>query len=377
MASSIYESFCGAWLIRLLEIHPYGDDCSSSIHCSLTETSFTEDLKYVALSYTWGSQETPCQIYVNDHEVHVGENLHMALCDLRLRDRSRIMWIDALCINQEDDEEKLFQIEQMDLVYSRATMVIAYLGRFSNPPSPKLSSAVRRRGPRVDVWSIAFALFKLTHPYWTRLWIVQEVVLAKQLCLQITLSIIPWDGFLKSLPELADELRKHLQEALCLQRQNYIRTLADLRIKRLSSIGKLENLIETFQEAECYNSVDKIYGLMGLANDYDNRDSSSGPGLFGSYDKPRSKVFAETLGHFQRQYLIKNVSGHTLECDRSLRLMRHSELLLRVLQDGFDDEAAERHSYIEDQYFNVRAQVIGMVENVLSKCQTPKDIERC
>ena len=83
---------------------------------------------YEALSYVWGQSENPESIYIGDYRFEVTPHLHAAL--LRLRDScfSRILWIDALCINQTDDDEKSSQIELMALIYAVAKEVIIWLG---------------------------------------------------------------------------------------------------------------------------------------------------------------------------------------------------------------------------------------------------------
>ncbi|KAH7012701.1 heterokaryon incompatibility, partial [Microdochium trichocladiopsis] len=83
---------------------------------------------YEALSYTWGATEgIQRAITVDNGKIQVTPNLHTALCHLRT-DKPRLLWIDALCINQNDQEEKAQQIALMGNIYRKAEQVVAFLG---------------------------------------------------------------------------------------------------------------------------------------------------------------------------------------------------------------------------------------------------------
>jgi hypothetical protein len=118
-------------LIRLLPPHP---DQRDSIRCQLIEHPLQDSWKgthpYEALSYFWGSQKKFRSIFIEGKYkscLCVTENLHAAL--LRLRDCSipRILWVDAICINQANNEERAHQVEIMAKIYARASRVIVWL----------------------------------------------------------------------------------------------------------------------------------------------------------------------------------------------------------------------------------------------------------
>lgn len=98
--------------IRLLRLMPCGKESMemTEIQCELFTHSLQDRGKgthlYEALSYVWGDPKGSQPIRVNGKEFHVTANLHAAL--MRLRDHSlqRILWVDAICINQGSDEEK-------------------------------------------------------------------------------------------------------------------------------------------------------------------------------------------------------------------------------------------------------------------------------
>lgn len=85
--------------------------------------------EYEALSYTWGSpDDKKFAVSCNGHRLIALRNLSNALHALRLPDRRRIIWIDAVCINQSDDKEKGFQVAMMQDIYSRARRTVVWLG---------------------------------------------------------------------------------------------------------------------------------------------------------------------------------------------------------------------------------------------------------
>lgn len=84
---------------------------------------------YEALSYAWGSYERSDMIMANGRPLGVTNNLHLALSYLRLVNHDRILWVDALCIDQENLKERTHQVGQMAQIYRNAESVIFWLGQ--------------------------------------------------------------------------------------------------------------------------------------------------------------------------------------------------------------------------------------------------------
>ena len=121
--------------IRLLRLMPYGNGGieRTKIRCELFEYTLQDPAKwthlYEALSYTWGGSEKSCSISIKEQGLAVTENLYAAL--LRLQDRSleRIIWVDAVCIDQSNPEEREQQVLLMAKIYGKAHRVIVWLGK--------------------------------------------------------------------------------------------------------------------------------------------------------------------------------------------------------------------------------------------------------
>ncbi|KAF8847987.1 HET-domain-containing protein, partial [Acephala macrosclerotiorum] len=84
--------------------------------------------QYEALSYCWGRDVKPHRITTDEGTIPITSSLNYALLRLRFPDTSRTLWIDALCIDQTNNEEKSSQILLMPTIYSLATLTVVYLG---------------------------------------------------------------------------------------------------------------------------------------------------------------------------------------------------------------------------------------------------------
>ncbi|KAK4549632.1 hypothetical protein LTR36_004933 [Oleoguttula mirabilis] len=104
--------------IRLLHIRPGAFD--DQIICGLTRTVLIASDPYEALSYTWGDATQQTHVTVNGIRATVTTNLDQALRGLRYVDKDRIIWVDALCINQHDLAERGAQVREMGTIYRSA-----------------------------------------------------------------------------------------------------------------------------------------------------------------------------------------------------------------------------------------------------------------
>jgi hypothetical protein len=116
--------------IRLLELLP-AKDPTANIRCILRKVSLDTKPIYLALSYVWGDATNEKKtIEVNGIAVSVTSNLHKALLQMRPDTNVELQtyWVDALCINQADNDEKSSQIQFMREIYGNAAVVVIWLG---------------------------------------------------------------------------------------------------------------------------------------------------------------------------------------------------------------------------------------------------------
>lgn len=216
--------------IRLLKIHDPSHQ-EPSIRCTLQAFDLSESPRYRALSYTWGSAirpitseyelsspDEPQQILCNDQPFLVTQNLHEALLELRHLGSPDWLWVDAICINQSNAEEKARQVSMMGQIYMSSIETIAWLGRdesgvddidwaigFMVPKMlehghdfwqsrslthPELEAVLGTKGLTQKLHSIK--TFLAAHRWFGRAWALQEVALARALRIQIGRRQMSW-----------------------------------------------------------------------------------------------------------------------------------------------------------------------------------------
>ena len=246
---------------------------------------------YEALSYTWGSSSKRERVFVRsilDHPqatLAVGENLFNALKHLRLLNRPRHLWIDAICINQIDNAEKSRQVHRMGRIFSLARCVVVWLGELADQSGlalraledignqtdlTKSNHLMRAIGAKKPTWFLPgvdlpfenetwYAIWNLLGRSWfERLWVVQEVNLAdpRFAVIQCGPNTIPWALFRRSIGCLV--MKNNLDPGLR-DRLDYANCMCLGR----SSAG-ITSVFQNHSLRECYDRRDKVYGLLWL-----------------------------------------------------------------------------------------------------------------
>lgn len=179
-----------------MAIEPGGFDDPISVRLRECEIGFAP--VYDAISYVWGDPKQKIQIYCNGIPVMITTNLHWALVRVRLPNRPRIVWADALCINQADPDERSHQVAVMGNIYAHARFVLACIGEDEDGRAndiasllDKLDSVPRGVLPSQNQptetgglvqedsgWAAIAPLLQM--PWFSRLWVLQEVGLARE-----------------------------------------------------------------------------------------------------------------------------------------------------------------------------------------------------
>ncbi|EWZ36588.1 hypothetical protein NW765_016103 [Fusarium oxysporum] len=120
-------SVLGPTQIRLLHLLPVTEN-NDSIECRLEVVALEENPVYEALSYCWGDSSQLLEIKCNNEAFQVTENLLSALQHLRNEHTERPLWIDAICINRKDPEERQSQVKLMKDIYTKSQRVVIWLG---------------------------------------------------------------------------------------------------------------------------------------------------------------------------------------------------------------------------------------------------------
>ena len=201
---SLYEPLPQGNYLRILLLHPGRFD--DKISCDLISESLEQaDDEYEAISYVWGNPDDTVDIICNGRSVSITINLRDALQRFRDEKIAKRLWADALCINQEDVQERGHQVQRMGEIYRNAQTVLVWLGRNSEGIAEECFTMIRRTNTYLDslfvesgnsffdmpqmtppfpipldksTWQKVDALLKL--PWFKRVWTVQECALAKK-----------------------------------------------------------------------------------------------------------------------------------------------------------------------------------------------------
>jgi hypothetical protein len=289
--------------IRLLQLHE--ENGCDNVTCSLVYASLIKTPEYTALSYCWGDASKTTKIWFNGWgNVEVTNNLKEALKSVRPLNiigpgesgRPKLIWVDALCINQQDSLERSQQVRQMRQIYSRAKEVISWVPCGSEDavaylvvnqfygnwcetsdrvPSRKRTIVAPVRGSDESFrersqswvergWDILEEFF--SNAYWRRVWVIQEVTVATKVTILCGTCVIPWDD----VATILTKWRK-TPESVPLGKRSYLKAmhLVDFRdrfrVKR-EPISLLDAMRWSYQ-TEATDPRDKIFALLGLCHD--------------------------------------------------------------------------------------------------------------
>jgi hypothetical protein len=205
----LYRPFESKNSILLFQLKP--GSRKDPIEGRLICVSFDSKPKYEALSYACGSSAMHHHILTDEGRIPMTASVRSALTRLRLQGKVRVLWIDALCINQEDNDEKSGQILLMPKIYSLASLVLVHLGQQSDRSDlalkliEKIAKTSFYTSSRKFMPDSALIKFGLPHgqakiwkhfrafwarPWFRRIWVIQEFVLAKN----VIMICGEWEG---------------------------------------------------------------------------------------------------------------------------------------------------------------------------------------
>ncbi|KAK9800048.1 putative Heterokaryon incompatibility domain-containing protein [Seiridium cardinale] len=193
-------------VIRLLTVLPGSKH--EPIICRLRQGHlFDDDLPaYEALSYVWYQEPPDNNITININSFKTSGSVHRALICLRRSTKPRTLWIDAICINQSNLEERATQVSLMQRIYAQAESVLIWLGArvpFGLGRTLECATVLPRKdspGSQFQATDVHYGSVKavidlLRRPWWTRVWAVQELVVARKAFIICGRHKLGWDDF--------------------------------------------------------------------------------------------------------------------------------------------------------------------------------------
>lgn len=182
--------------IRILDLLPTEpDSLKAPIKCVTRVVALSDAPIYEALSYRWGTDRNRRFITVGGQPMSVTANPHAALSRLQLSGERGSLWIDQICVNQEDTDEKSSQICLMRHIYSDCTRCLVWLGELDSSitldgakgaleickylanRSPPVPSCLQSPAAVLGAMRALTSIGPQEHPWWHRIWTAQEAIL--------------------------------------------------------------------------------------------------------------------------------------------------------------------------------------------------------
>jgi hypothetical protein len=279
--------------IRLLR-RDRNDDGSST--WSLVQWDLADVPPYCALSYAWGTQGNEELLCVDNKQIRIRQNLFHFFEQVNHNHLGKHLWVDQICINQNSTSERNSQVEMMAEIYRGAFEVIVWLGP-GLPSTPTLLDFIQGCKSEDSIAELQRLSLAKEHDnvgssehvvhgketrntielstnciqalhdfleidYWTRLWPVQEILLAKKLAVHIGTHRIARQS-LRTTKAWLHSYRKRLVVPIAVPEQ------MTLLLARNTSVGPKTNylyhdLVRYYGENKCSDPRDKLHGLMSL-----------------------------------------------------------------------------------------------------------------
>ncbi|CAK4030289.1 Hypothetical predicted protein [Lecanosticta acicola] len=273
--------------IRLVRFRSVTQENSDEpLTLSLMTAKLSDQPVFNALSYEWGHSAACHEIIIDGRPFMIRENLYRFLRVLsRSAQNSLPCFTDAICINQEDLLERNAQVQAIGEVYSGAAKVLVWLGpstkesdfifdlcndaASASADDAEVVDRVSNIDPNTEEGDALDTVYQKS--YWTRLWIIQELFLARDAVVFCGEKSTLWSIF----QNLSTSTKGHfvmggwtgVDIALgSTPGGRHARSvLSELRVKEASQRKFLDQLLLQFGRAQCLDVRDRVFGLLGIA----------------------------------------------------------------------------------------------------------------
>ncbi|KAK7705604.1 hypothetical protein SLS64_007971 [Diaporthe eres] len=314
--------------------------------------------RYTAVSYTWGDQEPTKMIRLNGKLFHVRPNLLSCLYYLsKARHDADLgwdwIWVDAICINQQDDREKSEQVGLMDKTYSNAQMVSLWLGLSPSQEEPNNGDQGVAFEYEPFEWYDQLEEV-LNRPYWSRFWVIQEFLLAREIHYHCSSNITNSEHLSKILTSeseafstdavmnedfhmlLDTAVKKYAAASLILARER------DMSPKQDPG-PSLYDLLIRHRHANCKDRRDRVFALLSLLGEQEHALLSR---LLPNYALSAEQVAVIALAHMINHQSFERVEI-TIDSDDIFQALGQEggravrkHMLARAKQFGYYDDWA-------------------------------------
>ncbi|KAJ4993862.1 Heterokaryon incompatibility protein 6, OR allele 2 [Stagonosporopsis vannaccii] len=257
---------------RLVELQPRSP--SGLIRCRLRSYSLPPSCpEYVALSYMWDHASPKDEVELNGVRFPVGHSLWTFLNQMQSDKMYTTFWIDAICIDQSNVKERNHQVQLMGRIYSKAESVSIWLGEAEERSRKgEAMEATAHLCSRYNqdpdfVWNSAdwapdqaeLIAFLAEDPYWNRMWIVQEVVLARRAVIHCGTRTLEFSTFERLIDDLETQSRFRSHDPTPAWGVCYF--------KKFPFLEDLWEMISLCVERGATDGRDRFYAVLGITGE--------------------------------------------------------------------------------------------------------------
>jgi hypothetical protein len=294
------------------------------------------DTSFEAVSYTWGDPLKARSLMVDNCLLPITRNAYEIISKFASTGQSRLLWIDAICINQNDDDDKSQQVRLMREIYSTASRVIVWLG---SPPDARHAQSFFRRlrtqnsrnkgtsdktlllPTLLNDDNAEWLAFRkvLSHPYWTRVWVVQEIVVARKAHVYYGGKFWKWAHFARTVCSLLSEEKRTLLRKISrlegltaphfagVEKVSMIDAIRrQYRGQPHDNLASLPSTLIKFSDSHATVEKDRVFAFLGISS------ASTDHTLEPDYSRSDREVFEVVARHSLRTklpFLYFSVAG--------------------------------------------------------------------
>lgn len=308
--------------IRVLILHP--GPASAELCCSLAYTSLAADDRrtYEAVSYCWGDVKAVETIKLDGRSFAITQSAGGALRAFREEAEDRCIWLDAICINQQDDEERGLQVSIMGDIYRAATRALVWLGDDDGTFGDAytlMTALIRQMGDETGGWNgqAAYETLKdfewdsrlhmkdirtrgipsyespawdalerfFSRPWFNRMWVIQEIVLSHRPVAFCGREQVDW-----VIIQMAASWITHQRYDARSHRPGLLQAKNVTMVWQFAAKSDLQSLLLLTRDFQATDPRDKVFGVLGMATDC---RSAMPDELKPSYLKSTRRIFSD------------------------------------------------------------------------------------
>ncbi|KAI6086646.1 heterokaryon incompatibility protein-domain-containing protein [Hypoxylon rubiginosum] len=290
-----YARLQASTAFRLLELLP-GDDDATVSFCLHTK-DLTVPPEYEAVSYAWGVVDRRVASICDKRQFMISPGLRDALIQMRYGNRTRLLWVDAICINQTNSVERGHQVSNMRSIYAKAKRVLVWLGKDVDGKGERAISALNEiataclhqadpNGPtdlselkskqelwdslpekslvglrydNADSWMSLTWLF--SRPWLSRLWVIQEVHSNRDVQMLCGNTQVSWDVVALGASYIRRHSKIYLEWGFP---ESYYANAYYMRRRYWLDQVSLASLLNWGRSFDASDPLDRVYALIGM-----------------------------------------------------------------------------------------------------------------